>query len=59
MILALLVLRRAFLGYELGGPAVPKVLSAIILVGLWGAYLVLSIMAENGMLPKAVTNFPF
>jgi len=57
--LALLSLRRATLGFELGGPFVAKVWSVFVLVSLWGLYLVLSIAAENGLLPPAVTSFPF
>ncbi|KAL1499708.1 hypothetical protein AB1Y20_011903 [Prymnesium parvum] len=50
---AVLLLRRAFLGFELGGPFIPKLLSCLILVGLWGVYLACSILKINHMLPEA------
>ena len=56
--LAVLLLRRARLGYELGGPGFAKAASATFLVGLWGVYVGLSVMAEYGMLPEALTSFP-
>jgi len=57
--IGLLVLRRATLGFELGGAMVPKALSAVLCVLLWLLYLALSIAAENSLLPPAVTGFPF
>ena len=57
--IATLVCRRFLVGFELGGPAVPKLLSAAFLVGLWGVYLTLSILGENKLLPESVMNFPF
>mmetsp|Transcript_65765 Transcript_65765/g.196548 ORF Transcript_65765/g.196548 Transcript_65765/m.196548 type:complete len:189 (+) Transcript_65765:2-568(+) len=55
----ILLIRRSQLGFELGGPIVPKMLSAALLVGLWGVYLTLSILAQSGLLPKSVVAFPF
>jgi solute carrier family 8 (sodium/calcium exchanger) len=42
--IALLALRRVTLGAELGGPKVPKIISAVVLVTLWFAYLAASII---------------
>ena len=39
-----LVARRAAVGYELGGPPVIKWLTFLFFIGLWGAYISLSIM---------------
>lgn len=39
-----LVLRRVFIGGELGGPKATKVISAMILVMLWCTYIVMSIL---------------
>jgi len=41
-----LVLRRATLGYELGGPSMWAQVTAIFFVGLWLLYIVLSILRE-------------
>jgi len=38
----LLALRRIFIGGELGGPKLTKVLSAALLIGLWVVYVLLS-----------------
>ena len=47
--LVLLALRRAVLGYELGGPECPKTLSAVFLVGLWLSYIALSAAQSYGV----------
>jgi hypothetical protein len=38
----LLFIRRKCLGAELGGPMVPKILSAAFLITLWVAYIVIA-----------------
>lgn len=40
----ILIIRRIVVGGELGGPAVSKYLSAVILVSLWLVYIVFSII---------------
>lgn len=42
--LSVIILRRIFLKGELGGPLIPKIISAIILVSLWLIYIVFSIL---------------
>ena len=57
--LLILVLRRAAVGYELGGPRLLSYLTAFVLVALWGLYVGLSAAAAYGvdlqaMLPESV-----
>jgi len=47
MCVGILIVRRQLLGAELGGPPMLKWLSAIVLVGLWGVYIFLSIVKSN------------
>ena len=44
--LGILFGRRALLGYEIGGPRGPAILTAAVFVGLWLLYVVLSIWQE-------------
>jgi len=44
LVLSLLVARRYMYGYELGGPAVPKIVSASVMVSLWLVYIALSVI---------------
>lgn len=46
---AVIVLRRVFIGGELGGPFIPKVLSAAILIALWLIYIIVSILQNYGI----------
>jgi len=48
--LLLLAARRKFLGCELGGPALWKALSALLLLCLWLFYIVLSVLSSYGLL---------
>lgn len=48
--LIVIVLRRVILKTELGGPFVPKILSAIFLVLLWVTYIVFSILQVYGVI---------
>jgi solute carrier family 8 (sodium/calcium exchanger) len=41
---AILILRRIFIGGELGGPTVSKYISCTVLVCLWVVYIVMSIL---------------
>ena len=47
MCLAVIVLRRKTIGYELGGPIVLQWITAIFFVGLWFGYIYLSIAKTN------------
>jgi len=47
--IAVLVARRQLLGFELGGPACWKWLSAIFLVALWGLYIALSVIKSEAV----------
>jgi solute carrier family 8 (sodium/calcium exchanger) len=42
--IAVLSFRRKVFGFELGGPRIPKIISSILLFGLWLAYLAISII---------------
>jgi len=39
--------RRIMFGGELGGPAVPRYLTGVFFVGLWGVYLTVSILTDT------------
>jgi len=45
--IATLFARRAFFGFELGGPVGPAKATAIFFVSLWFVYIVLSILRDN------------
>ena len=44
---SVLILRRKWYGFELGGPAKPAQYTACLLVGLWLTYVVASIIIEQ------------
>ena len=46
----LLIVRRFVAGAELGGPPVFKYISAVILVLLWGIYVLLSSLQTYGII---------
>lgn len=45
---AVLMLRRVYIGGELGGPAIPKTLTVIFFISLWLFYLIMSILEAYG-----------
>jgi len=45
-----LMLRRSLYGFELGGPSLPKYVTAFFFVGLWVTYITLSSMSSYGLL---------
>ena len=45
--ITVLFLRRATIGFELGGPPALANLTAILFVGLWLVYIILSIIKDN------------
>ena len=47
--LAILVLRRKTVGFELGGPPFVKWLTFLIFIGLWLSYISLSIQHTNSL----------
>ena len=46
-----LVLRRKFLGGELGGPAggaLGRIVTAVVFIGMWGTYILISSLKIDG-----------
>lgn len=47
---ALLIVRRKCIGSELGGPFMPKLMSAIFLFFLWTSYIVIASLQAFGVM---------
>lgn len=57
LVVVVLILRRSKrIGGELGGPVLPKIITAIFLFSLWIFYLVMSTLEAYDLLPYQLAN---